>query len=176
MCSAVNTFFSFSFIRYVFRRYGLWLLFHSYPVYTSFDFFRYILTICKMIKWTQNTLTEHVLFQTDTTFTVHNFLDFPSTYRTQSIKRTVCSVLETLITPEQPYLILSTSPVLTMVDTLYFTTTELTDRILMGILISPTMASVKWRFTVLEINLSYFQRVSVSVALCLSFHISFFRT
>ena len=85
---------------------------------------------------------KRVSFQMDTTLIAHPFSVFPSTYPTQPIKRTECCVLKTPITPEPQYLILSTSHVFTTVDTSSTTTTELTHRILLDILSSPTVTSV----------------------------------
>ena len=76
------------------------------------------------------------------------FLDFPCTYQTQRTLWMGFYVLRTKTTPEQQYLILSTSPALTTADTSSTTTTELISRSLMVILLMLTMASVKWRFLV----------------------------
>ena len=85
---------------------------------------------------------KHVSFQIKTTGIAHPFLVFLSTYQTQPIKRTECCVLETPITPGPQYLILSISLVLTTEDMSATTTTELTHRILLGILSSSTMKFV----------------------------------
>ena len=74
--------------------------------------------------------------------------DSLSTSPTQQTKMTECCVLGTPSTPEPRYLILSKSPVLTTGDTSSTTTTELILRILRGILMAPTLPSVKWKCTV----------------------------
>ena len=87
---------------------------------------------------------------------VNIFLDSPSTFlplqanRPESLqaKRTECSVSRTQTTPDQQYLILSTSHALTPGDTWSTTTTELTNRSLMGILTMLTMTYVKWKYMV----------------------------
>ena len=122
---------------------------------------------------------KHVSFQIKTTVIAHSFLVFLSTFQTQPIKRTECCVLETPITPGPQYLILSTYHVFSTVDMSFITTTELTNRFLMGILRSPTTKSVKWRFTVLEIFFLLFPFLFVCIIfriylhVCLSFHNSF---
>ena len=91
---------------------------------------------------------QKISFQIRTTFTVDYFLGFPSTYRTQRIKRTGFCVFETTFTQEPQYLILLTSPALTTGDTSSTTTTELILRILRGMMIMPSISSVKWKYTV----------------------------
>ena len=83
-----------------------------------------------------------------TILTLEFSLDSLSTSPTQQSKRTECCVLETPTIPEQQYLILSTSPVLTRGDTSSTTTTGLIVRILKGILMTPGLTSVKWKCTV----------------------------
>ena len=63
-------------------------------------------------------------------------------------KRAECCVLGTPTSPEPPYLILSTSPVLTTGDTSFTTTTELILRILRGIPFMLVMIYVKLKFMV----------------------------
>ena len=74
--------------------------------------------------------------------------DFLCTFQTQQRKRTECCVLETPISPEPRYLILSTSPVLTTGDMSSTTTTELILRILRDILSTPGFPYVKCKCTV----------------------------
>ena len=74
---------------------------------------------------------------------VHIFLDSLSTFLPLQAKKTECCVSGTPTTPKPPYLILSTSHVLTPGDTSSTTTTELTNRFLMGILRPLTTIFVK---------------------------------
>ena len=83
-------------------------------------------------------------------FSLGGSWDFLSTYPTQQTKRTECCVLGTPSTPEPRYLTVSTSPVLTAGDTSSTITTELTGRILRGILVLPTMNCVIWKCTVIR--------------------------
>ena len=83
-----------------------------------------------------------------TMFTLRISWDSLSTSPTQQTKRTESCVLGTPTTREPRYLILSTSPVLTTGDTSSTTTTELVLRILRGMMIMPSISSVKWKYTV----------------------------
>lgn len=73
-----------------------------------------------------------------------DFLDFRCIYRTPPTKRTGNYVLRTQTIRGPQYLILQTSRVSHMEDTLSTTTTESTLRILLGIPVSLSMSSVNW--------------------------------
>ena len=91
---------------------------------------------------------KNIFVQVPITLLSQIFLDSPSSSQTRQAKRTVCCVLGIPTTLQPQYLILSTSTVLTTVDTSSTTTTELILRILTGIPSMPTVYCVKWKFMV----------------------------
>ena len=80
-----------------------------------------------------------------------DFLATQFTSPTQRTKTKGFSVSGLPTTPEPRYLILSTSPVLTMGNTSFTTTTGII--VLLGIQLMPTMNSTNWKYMVLTIEI-----------------------